>query len=131
MKLSDIKGDRVIDVIADLIEPVANIAADKSITLFKREVPPDGMSAHDFAAMKIRKGAPVLLKTHKDDVVSILATIKGQTPAEYAENLNMASFVLDAIELLSDSAFVDLFTSAARTDESSGSASGNTEGRKN
>lgn len=31
MKLSDVKGDRVIDVIADVIEPISNIAQDKEI----------------------------------------------------------------------------------------------------
>ena len=36
MKLSDIKGDRVFDVIADLIDPVASIAQDaQAAALFR------------------------------------------------------------------------------------------------
>ena len=38
MRLSDIKGDRVFDVIADIIDPIANIASDETASaLFKRE----------------------------------------------------------------------------------------------
>lgn len=126
MRLSDIKGDRVIDVVADLIEPVSNIALDESVTLFKREKAPDGMAAKDFAIQKLRRGAPVLLKTHKADVVAILAAIKGVTPKEYTDGLNMLTLLQDFVELLIDSEFVDLFTSAAQTGQPSGSASANT-----
>lgn len=123
MRLSDIKGDRVIDVVADLIDPVASIALDESVTLFKREKAPDGMTAKDFAIQKLRKGAPVLLKTHKADVVAILAAIKGVTPEEYTDGLNMLTLLQDFVELLTDSEFLDLFTSAAQTGQPSGSAS--------
>lgn len=126
MKLSDIKGDRVIDVVADLIEPVSNIALDESVTLFKREKAPDGMTARDFAIQKLQKGAPVLLKTHKADVVAILAAIKCVTPEEYTDGLNMLTLLRDFVELLTDSEFLDLFTSAAQTGQPSGSASENT-----
>ena len=38
MRLSDIQGDRVFDVIADIIDPVANIAEDDdAASFFKRE----------------------------------------------------------------------------------------------
>lgn len=123
MKLSDIKGDRVIDVVADLIEPVSNIALDESVTLFKREKPPEGMTAKDFAIQKLRSGAPVLLKSHKADVVAILAAIKGVSVEEYTAGLNMATLLQDFVELLTDSEFLDLFTSAAQTGQPSGSAS--------
>lgn len=126
MKLSDIKGDRVIDVVADLIDPVASIALDEDITLFKREKPPEGMDAKDFAVQKLRRGAPVLLKTHKADVVAILAAIKGVSPDEYTDGLNMLTLLRDFVELMTDSEFLDLFTSAAQTDQPSGSASGTT-----
>ena len=38
MKLSDIKGERTLDVIAEIIEPIANIAADQTAAaLFQRQ----------------------------------------------------------------------------------------------
>ena len=46
MKLSDVKGDRTLEVIADLIEPICTIAEDENAAaLFKREQLPDGMTA--------------------------------------------------------------------------------------
>ena len=39
MKLSKIKGERVFDVIADIIDPIANIAEDKvAAALFQRQI---------------------------------------------------------------------------------------------
>lgn len=127
MKLSDIKGERVFDVIADIIEPVTNIAQDKEITLFKRETPPDGMTSRAFAVQKISKNAPLLLKRHKGDISTILASIKGQTVEEYVDGLNMAALSIDLLELLNDKEFVSFFTSAAQTMDLSGGASENTE----
>ena len=44
MKLSKIKGERVFDVIADIINPIANIAEDKeAAALFQRQKLPDGV----------------------------------------------------------------------------------------
>ena len=46
MRLSDIKGDRVFDVIADIIDPIANIAVyETASALVKREKLPEGMTA--------------------------------------------------------------------------------------
>lgn len=123
MKLSDIKGERVFDVIADIIEPVTNIAQDKEITLFRRETPPDGMTARAFALQKIAKNAPLLLKRHKTDISAVLASIKGQTVDEYVDGLNMATLSVDLLELLNDKEFVSFFTSAMQTADMSGSAS--------
>lgn len=127
MKLSDIKGERVFDVIADIIEPVTNIAQDKDITLFKRETTPDGMTARSFAIKKISKNAPLLLKRHKHDISTLLAVIKGQTVDEYVASLNMATLSIDLLELLNDQELISFFMSAAQTTGSSGDASETTE----
>ena len=38
MRLSDIQGERVFDVIADIIDPIANIAEDDAASaMFRRE----------------------------------------------------------------------------------------------
>ena len=121
MKLSDIKGDRVIDVIADIIDPIANIAADKEAAeLFARKKLPEGADARAFAIQRLRKSVPPLLKTHKGDVVAILAAIEGTPVEEYSENLNLFKLMKDATDLLTDEAFIGLFTSA-QTGKSSGS----------
>lgn len=122
MRLSDVKGDRTFDVIAELIDPIYNIAMDpEAATMFKREKLPEGMTAKEFMAGRIRKSLPTLLKTHKEDLVVILATIEGVTPKQYEKKLNMGVLVWDVIDLLSDEGFSDLFTSA-QIETSSGSA---------
>lgn len=112
MKLSDVKGDRVLDVIADLIDPIANIAQDKDVAeMFKRKAVPEGMEAREFFAARMRKGVPVLLKGHKQDVIAILAAIEGVTPEEYTDMLDLAKLFTDTMELLTDEAFIGFLSS--------------------
>lgn len=113
MKLSDIKGDRVLDVIADIIDPIANMVQDKDIAaMFKREAVPDGMEARDFFAKRMRKGLPVLLKSHKADIIAIMAAIEGVTPEQYAASLDFPKLFTDVMELATDDAFLDFLSSS-------------------
>ena len=126
MRLSDIKGDRVFDVIADIIDPIANIASDETASaLFKREKLPDGMTAKAFLLERARKAAPALLKGHKGDIITVLATIEGVSSDDYRASLTLAKMMQDAVELLTDDAFGELFISA-QSGTSSGSAQENT-----
>lgn len=112
MKLSDIKGDRVLDVIADIIDPIANMVQDKDVAeMFERKAVPDGMDARDFFAKRMRKGMPVLLKDHKADIIAIMAAIEGVTPEQYAESLNFPKLFTDVMELVTDNAFLDFLSS--------------------
>ena len=44
MRLSNVKGERTFDVIAELIDPIYNIAMDpEAAAMFKREKLPEGM----------------------------------------------------------------------------------------
>lgn len=114
MKLSDVKGERTLDVIADLIDPIASIAQDKDVSdMFERQAVPEGMEARDFFAARMRKGMPALLKGHKDDVIAILAIIEGVSPDEYAESLNLAKIIKDFMELVTDEAFIGFLSSSA------------------
>lgn len=126
MRLSDIQGDRVFDVIADIIDPVANIAQDDdAASFFKREKLPDGVTAKDFLMQRARKTIPALLKGHKSDIIAILAAIDGVSAEEYKKSLNLVKLMRDATELLTDEAFGELFISA-QSETSSGSAQENT-----
>ena len=113
MKLSDIKGDRVLDVIADVIDPIANMVQDKDVAaMFGRKAVPDGMDARDFFAERMRKGMPVLLKGHKADIIAIMAAIDGVTPEQYAESLDFTKLFTDVMELVTDNAFLDFLSSS-------------------
>ena len=128
MRLSDIQGERVFDVIADIIDPIANIAEDDAASaLFKREKLPDGMTAKEFMTQRARKALPALLKGHKGDIIAILASIEGVSAESYKGALNLVKLMRDATELLTDEAFSALFLSA-QSGKSSGSAQENTEG---
>lgn len=133
MKLSDIKGDRCIDVIADLIDPVASIAQDKdTASIFKRSSKKvSEEQAKKQISARIKKALPSIMKRHKDDIISILSTIKGVTPEEYSEGMTLASLLVDAMDLVTDGEFIGFLASymTQKQSEPAGSASENTEGR--
>lgn len=130
MKLSDIKGDRVLDVIAGIIDPIANMVQDKDVAaMFKREAVPEGMDARDFFAKRMCKGLPILLKSHKADIIAIMAAIEGVTPEQYAASLDFPKLFTDVMELVTDDAFLN-FLSSSETGKDAGapgSASANFE----
>ena len=122
MRLSDIKGDRTMEVIADIIDPIANIAEDEEASsMFKREKLPDGITAKKFLLKRVRKSLPVLLKGHKADIIAILSAIECVSAEEYADALNLVKLVKDCTDLLTDEAFMELFISA-QSETNSGSA---------
>lgn len=126
MRLSDIKGERTFEVIADVIGPIANIAADPvAAGLFKREKLPEGETPKAFLLARVKTCVPALLKGHQSDLIAILAAIEGVNPEEYAASLNLVKLAKDCAELLTDEVFTSLFISA-QTEDSSGSALENT-----
>lgn len=130
MRLSDIQGERVFDVIADIIDPIANIAEDEQASaMFRREKLPEGMTAKEFMTQRARKALPALLKGHKGDIIAILASIDGVSAESYKGALNLVKLTRDTVELLTDDAFTALFLSA-QSGNSSGSAQENTEGQE-
>lgn len=130
MRLSDIKGDRTLDVIAEIIDPIANIAEDEEASaMFKREKLPEGMTAKKFLMKRVRKSLPVLLKGHKADIIAILSSIEGVSAEEYAGALNLTKLAVDFNDLLTDEAFTQLFISA-QSENNSGSARESIEGQE-
>ena len=127
MRLSDIKGDRVFDVIADIIDPIANIASDETASaLFKREKLPEGMTAKAFLLERARRAVPALLKGHKSDIITVLATIEGVSADDYRASLMLAKLMQDTAALLPDDAF-EKQNKTKKSGTSSGSAQENTE----
>lgn len=102
MRLSDVEGDRTLDVIADLIEPVANIAEDPKLKkLFEHEE-----GSEDELRKKVKgqlvASVPGLLRSHKADVIAILAALKGVSAKEYAEGMSLGSLLKELYELITD-----------------------------
>lgn len=112
MKLSEYKGEKALDLLADLIEPATAIMADKEISrLAKAKMPP----------IKIVKTA---IKNHKPEVIEILAILDGADPKEYAEKVTLFTLPAKLLEIFNDPDLVSLFTLQGQKTEgtSSGSA---------
>lgn len=111
MKLGEIKADRAVEVIADLIAPIANIATDfPNFQLFQTDKQ-EGESDRDMAVRVFKEKIPVLLKSHKHDVLEILCTINEKTP----DDLSVVDIIKGVIDLTNDPDFMSLFLSAVGT----------------
>ena len=110
MKLSEIKGDRAVEVIADLIEPIANIASDKECADVFSVKPVKGEDKKVTTRKHLVKKVPQLLKLHKRDVIQIIAILDGKT----VDEMNLFSITAALIGIVQDEALIELFTSAAR-----------------
>lgn len=103
MKLSEIKGPRAVVVIAELIQPLANIAGDRENigNLFRK-------NEDDDPARRVKENLPVLLKTHNADLREILGIINEENP----DDLTVPEIVKGTLDLLGDDDFMSLFMSA-------------------
>ena len=113
MKLSEIKGEQAIEVIADLIEPITNIATDKNCADAFNATQKEGETKEETAARHIKEKIPYLMKAHKKDVAKIVGILEGKDP----EELNILQIFTAVIELLNDKALMQLFSSAVLTEE--------------
>lgn len=113
MKLSELKGEHAVEVIADIIAPIVNIVQDqKELQLF-RGTKEDGETDYDMAVRNFKEKIPKLLKNHKKDVLDILCAINGSNP----DDLSVVDIIKGAIELTNDQDFISLFLSAVNTAE--------------
>ena len=128
MKLSDIKGERCLDVVADLIDPIASMAQDEDVVaLFKPTKVPEGEAPRAFFAERMSKGLPALLRGHRSEIIQIMAALEGVTPAAYKRSLTMPKLFTDVFEVLTDEGITAFLSSPAMIARSSGSASASTE----
>lgn len=110
MKLSKIKGDRVFDVIADIIGPITEIAADENASkLFMREKCPEDMTPYQVFLQRMKACMPPLVRDHKEAFETILASIEGVSVDEYVKSLTLGKLLADVIDLVSDEDFVAFF----------------------
>lgn len=107
MKLSEIKGEETLDVIADLVGPISRIAQDDdAMAIFKTKVA-EGEDKRKAMLANVQKSLPALLKTHKEDLIEILAIVNRTTVQEYKASLTMAKLLKDVSEILMDEELLD------------------------
>lgn len=114
MKLSEIKGEKAIEVIAEIIEPATEILADPKVKLAAR-------------AKKIPTAVALALKNHPKAVLHLLAALDGEDPETYKPSL--VEIPKNLLELFNDPELASLFTYSDQTEaaESPGPQSENTE----
>lgn len=117
MRLSDIKGEKALDVIADLLDPVAEISTDNEVrTLLETGKVEDRKKA-------IKLG----IKNHKKAVITMLAILNGEDPETYEPSIYVLPVML--LDILNDPEVQRLFGSQEQTSDgiSSGPVQENTE----
>lgn len=115
-KLSEYKDEAALDLLADILEPAAEIMGD-----------PEMKEA--FQNGNRMKMAKAVIKAHKKAVLEILAVMEGVPVEEY--HCNVFTLPMRVIEVLNDDALISVFTSQAQEmmqSVSSGSATENTKG---
>lgn len=111
MKIGDIKGEKALDVLADLIMPISMIAQDKELVRQIR------------SGDKIN-GIKTVLKSHKAEIIEVLAILDGVTVKEY--EVNLLTLPVKLMELFNDAELLKLFPSAAVSENGDGSLSAST-----
>ena len=113
MRLSEIEGEKALDVLADLLEPASEIVSDK-------EVEKHYKSGQTLLAVK------AALKNHKKAVIEILAITEGEDPETYKPKV--LTLPAKLLEIFNDPDIIDLFRLQGQEDKtSSGSATENIE----
>jgi len=108
MRLSDIKGEQALDAMADLIDPISEIAQDKILVGLIR-------ARNKIEAVKLG------LRRHQKSILAILAILNQQDIATY--NPSLAEIPKMLLDLLNDKELLDLFSSQAETMEETSSSS--------
>lgn len=98
MKLSEVRGERTMQVLGDIIGPIFSIVRDDKVGKRLAESSEKGKDKADMAAEVL----PYLLREHRRDIVEIMAAIEGVTPEEYERDLTLASLLKDAYDVLTD-----------------------------
>ena len=110
MKLSDVKGEACLDVLADITGPIIALAQDEDVkALFSGKGCPEGEDRCQYATEQVKKGLPKLVKSHKADFIQILAALDCKAPEDYAKELTLAKLMADIVELLTDEDFGSFF----------------------
>lgn len=101
MRLSEIKGTDAIDVIADIIDPVTVILADKEIE--------EAIESHKPYLLI----AKTILKNQKEAILEVLAVLHKENPKEFKPSLIELPIMLVQLvqDVMNNKELVDLFQS--------------------
>lgn len=120
MKLSELTTERAADVLCELTPYIANITGDKFLLdELSNKFDSKGKSVaelYTFAANKYAALVPILLKEHRNDVFSVLATLNERSADEIAKQ-NVMETMKQVRDLFQDKDLLDFFKSFGQEDE--------------
>lgn len=116
MKLSEIRGEKALDMTAELIDPIAEIMADAEVKKI-------------YAGQPKLKLVQYIIKKHKKPIIKILAILNEEDPKTFADKIKITTLPAMVIDLLNDEELIQLFSLQGQTVDatSSGSVTENTE----
>lgn len=95
-KLSEVKGEEALDVLADILEPITVIANDEEVRA--------GFDTN------VAKCVSVALKKYKKEILAIFASINGKSVEETSEEIDLLSLPSYIVDVLTEPAIQRLFT---------------------
>lgn len=132
MKLSDYKGEKAIEVFADLLSPISKILTDKELRKMITSYTDDSKDSE--GEKKKPTKIEIIQKAIKSNASAVLEmmAILNDVPVEGYEP-SFAELTVSMLEMLNDEELESLFTSQGQkeTEKPSGSATVNTEVKEN
>ena len=95
MKLSEYKNEQALDILADILEPSSKSFSDKEVK-------------EAFGTGDKIKGIKTVIKTHKKEIIEILAVLDGVPVAEY--ECNVLTLPVKLLEILNDTDLMSFFS---------------------
>lgn len=95
-KLSEIKGEEALDVLAEILDPIVDIWSDEEVK-------------KGYEDKNVAKAVSIAIKKHKEKIIGIFASLDGKTYEEELESINLVSLPADIINVLNEPAIKSLF----------------------
>jgi hypothetical protein len=95
-KLSEVKGEEALDVLAEILEPIVTIINDEEVR--------SGFETN------VAKCVSVALKKYKKEILEIFASINGKSVEETCEEIDILSLPSYILEILNEPEIQRLFT---------------------
>lgn len=121
MKISELSTDRVLDVLCEITPYVSNIVTDSDLmATLGKSVKRDGMTRAGLmllGAEKLTSIVPVVMKTHRADVLGVVAALNDMDVEEVARQ-NVIKTGMQIREICKDRELLDFFRSCAEPEKS-------------
>lgn len=102
MKISEIKGEAVFDVMARIAEPIVSIASDKTTMGMLDPTAINGADTSEKMMALVSNLVPKLMVDHREELIDIFAALNMQTREEYVDGLTMPKLIQDMYEAVTD-----------------------------